>query len=138
MRQSYYILFLAFLLLMACKDDNEDKEFIMTKPPIGETYESILTSITFESKDSVSFCFRYDPIPGGKAKYQFNNGKVTIENPYGKFLPYKEVSESYFYFFNGGFSSQDKLEAKYQLVGEYGAVVIGGTNIWWRNKQPKH
>lgn len=124
---------------MACNDDNEEKEFIMTKPPIGETFESRSTSITFESADSVSFFyFLYYPIlTPGKAKYQFNNGKVIIENPHGKFLPYEQVTKTYFYFFNGNFTSPDKLEATYELVGAYGIVVIAGTDIWWRKKQAK-
>lgn len=138
MKTICYILFLASLLLTACNDENEEKEFVMSAPPIGETFESLSSSITFESADSVSFYFLHEPqIPGGKAKYHFNNGKVIIENPYGEFLPYEKVTDTYFVFFEGGFTSNDKLEAEYELVAVHGAIDAGGTNIWWRIKHPK-
>lgn len=125
----YIILF--FPLLFAACDKNEEKEFIMNAPPIGETYESISTSITFESADSIRFHFIIaQNEPEEKAKYIFNNGKFKIINPYGKFITYDEVTKAYFFYFEGSFTSEDQLEAtQYELIERHGHVVLGGTDV---------
>lgn len=136
MKIKYYILFVFVSLLIACSNDENEREYTMMEPPIGESFESLSTSITFESTDSVRFHFIENPEElEGKAKYTFNNGKIQIENPYGKFLRYEDVTKAYFYFFDGAFTSKDKLEANYELVATHGHILAMGTNIWWRVKQ---
>lgn len=126
-----------FTFLFAACDKNEENEFIMNTPPIGETYESLSTSITFESADSIRFHFIIaQNEPEEKAKYIFNNGRLKIVNPYGKFITYDKVTKAYFFYFDGSFTSEDKLEAtQYELIARHGRVVLGGTDVWRKVKQ---
>lgn len=134
MKHTLYVLFLTSLLLMACSDDDSDKPFTMSRPPIGETFESATTSITFESEDSIRFHFLTRPSePEDKAKYIFDNGKLLIINPFGKYVPKDQATRAYFLYFEGGFTSKDKLVATgYEVLARYEHFITGGPDEWNR------
>lgn len=135
MKLTYYILFLASLLLTACNDEEEEKEFVMTAPPIGETYESSTSIITFESADSVSFHVitidKKIKHRVGKAKYLFNNGKVEILNSHELHFPIEETKEPFFLFFHGSFTSKDRLDAKFAIIAERAYFQAMGESTWY-------
>lgn len=138
---SLYVLSLASLLLVSCDSDNEEKEFVMTKPPIGKTYEDNTNSITFVSADSVSFRLLVEQHrlqhPEGKAKYLFDNGKVEILNPHEPSFPPDQATESYFTFLHGNFTSNEKLEGTFQIISEHGYCVSVGKGIWRYKENPE-
>lgn len=138
---SLYVLSLASLLLVSCDSDNEEKEFVMTKPPIGKTYENSTISITFDSADSVSFRFLIElhrlQHPEGKAKYLFDNGKVEILNSHERTFPPEEATESYFTFFHGVFTSNERLDATFQAISEHMYCISMGESTWWYKENPE-
>ena len=83
MKYIYYFIMASLFLLASCNKDESEYEPIYS--PIGNTYETGIISITFESADSVSF---RSLLPGkewikGKAAYTYNGGLVNIVNPFG-------------------------------------------------------
>ena len=124
MKLTYYLLLIAALLLTACNnDEDEEKEFIMTTPPIGETFEGSETSITFESEDRVSIHILYPEErmkhPVGKSKYLFDNGKIQILSPHEPSFPSIEATETFVRSFEGRFTSNNRLEARFTIISEH-------------------
>ena len=142
MKLTYYLLLIAALLLTACNnDEDEENEFIMTTPPIGETFEGSETSITFESEDSVSIHILYPEErmkhPVGKSKYLFDNGKIQILSPHEPSFPSIEATETFVRSFEGRFTSNNRLEARFTIISEHAYCSMMGTGLWYRVKHPQ-
>lgn len=117
-----FILF--FFCLLACEDGHEQAAPNMTV--LGKSFSDGPVKITFESQDSVSFWgYGLSDTLRGKAKYEIDGDRITIENPHGRMIDYEETTESYFYLFTGTIKS-GKIYALYQLVGEYGRLNFFG------------
>lgn len=130
-----------FLLLcctmgfVSCSNDDE-QENISIGSPVGETFESLILSVTFESSDSVSFHSKENPEFKGKAKYLFDRGEITILNPYGRRLPLEEVTDAYFVEFKGEMISPDIIDhVKYNFIGPQGREIhCANSDILWLKK----
>lgn len=85
---------------------------------VGKTFSNQSLSLTFESRDSVSYLTKNTLyILKGKSKYTINNDTIVIKSPYGKRLRPNETTESYILSFVGCLKKDRIEKATFSIIG---------------------
>lgn len=92
------LIILLCFCLYSCEKELVDNE----KMILGKTFSNQSLSLTFENKDSVSFCTKNTLyLLKGKSKYEIDNGRIVIRSPYGERLEPDKTTDSYILSFIG-------------------------------------
>lgn len=87
-----------FAFMFSCSEDFPEKQKVLdTTKIIGKTFSTESLSLTFISKDSLTFNTKNTLyVLEGKSKYELYNDTIIIKSPYGKRLEPSETTESLF------------------------------------------
>lgn len=119
-----------FILVCFCLCSCENEQIDIETMILGKTFSNQSLSLTFEDNDSVFFqtkntLYRVE----GKSKYEIDNGKIIIRNPYGERLEPEGTTHSYILGFIG-FLKKDRIDnANFSIMGPYEKEQFFGDKI---------
>lgn len=121
-----------FAFMFSCSEDFPEKQKVLdTTKIIGKTFSTESLSLTFISKDSLTFNTKNTLyLLEGKSKYELHNDTIIIKSPYGKRLEPSETTESYIYNFIGCIKNDRIYKATFLIIGpEEKEQFVGIENI---------
>ena len=112
--KNYISIILLCFSLCSC----EKEEMRLETSIVGKIFSNQSLSLTFESRDSVSYLTKNTLyILKGKSKYTINNDTIVIKSPYGKRLRPNETTESYILSFVGCLKKDRIEKATFSIIG---------------------